>query len=184
MIEIIDDVLSLNDNNFLYNFITRESFQWCLGDEDQIMEGYEDICFKHKQFTSGIFGTNVNDFSNPRQSPAFDVVKTFTDVFCSHIKKPIKQYYRVKFNCQYQDFRSSTKYNPVHVDIVDVPHISLLYYINDSDGDTLFFKNKKIIKRVSPKKNRLVISEGPLPHCSSNPIKTELRFILNTVVLI
>ena len=184
MIEVIDDVLPLNDNNFLYNFITRENFPWCLSPEDKIMEGYEDMCFKHKQFTSGMFGTDVNDFSNQRQSPAFDVVKTFTDVFCSHVKKPIKSLYRVKFNCQYQDTRSLTKYNPVHVDIIDVPHISLLYYINESDGDTLFFKDKEIIKRVSPKKNRLVISEGPIPHCSNNPINTELRFVLNTVVLI
>ena len=61
-------------------------------------------------------------------------------------------------------------HNRPHVD-QDYPHTVLLYYINDSDGDTYFFKKKKIIDRVTPKQNRLVIFDGTTHHASSNPSK-------------
>ena len=69
--------------------------------------------------------------------------------------------------------------NQVHVD-TDEPHWVCLYYVNDSDGDTILFKDDKKteIKRVTPKKGRIVFFNGLIPHCSSNPSKTH-RSILN-----
>ena len=61
------------------------------------------------------------------------------------------------------------EHNTPHRD-QEYPHTVLLYYVNDSDGDTFFFDNKKKIKdRVTPKQNRLVIFDGSTRHASSNP---------------
>jgi len=73
---------------------------------------------------------------------------------------------------------SSKTFTP-HVDL-DIPHYVLLYYGNDVDGDTVFYSNDKKteIKRVSPKKGRVVFFDGSIPHSASNPT-TGPRFIFN-----
>jgi len=86
----------------------------------------------------------------------------------------------------------------LHVDQYE-PHYSIIYYINDSDGDTVFYndtlgdkfpnwmtllgKDKDLsywseLKRVSPKKGRIVIFDGRIFHRSSYPT-TQDRYILN-----
>ena len=68
--------------------------------------------------------------------------------------------------------------NKIHVDFF-IPHLVLLYYVHDSDGDTILFdENDNEIKRVTPKKGRAIFFEGSIKHCSSSPTKG-LRSILN-----
>ena len=64
-----------------------------------------------------------------------------------------------------------------HNDIYE-PHLVCLYYINDSDGDTVFFNKENEIKRVSPKKGRIVLFDGAIKHSAGIP-KNLPRFILN-----
>ena len=71
-------------------------------------------------------------------------------------------------------------------------HLSFLLYLNDSDGDTTFFRENwddapgtrlTKWKKVEPKKNRVVISDGNY-HASQNPINSEIRLVLNAVIKI
>ena len=67
--------------------------------------------------------------------------------------------------------------NAMHIDLPD-PHLVCLYYVNDSDGDTVFFDdNGNEIHRNTPKKNTAVIFDGSIKHCSSTP--TGFRCIVN-----
>ena len=57
---------------------------------------------------------------------------------------------------------------------VDLPfqHTVVLYYVNDADGDTVFFdKNNKIVKSVSPKRGRIVMFDGTQYHGGGIPRK-------------
>lgn len=76
-----------------------------------------------------------------------------------------------------------------HVDMHD-PHKVLLYYVNDSDGDTFMYnemfeqykqepKTFTLKERISPKKNRAVIFDGFRYHSSSKPNHNSSRFIVN-----
>jgi hypothetical protein len=79
-----------------------------------------------------------------------------------------------------------------HVDSHD-PHYASIYYVNDSDGDTVFynekFNNKEIpkeftiYKTVSPKKNRLVVFDGSIYHTGHSPNNTPVRIIININML-
>jgi hypothetical protein len=72
-----------------------------------------------------------------------------------------------------------------HTDQQD-PHLVFLYYVNDSDGDTVFYEQdrKTEIKRVSPKKGRAVIFDGLIPHSGSTPTKNErLTININFTIL-
>ena len=67
-------------------------------------------------------------------------------------------------------------YNP-HTDLAD-EHLALIYYVNDSDGDTVFFENDKIVKRVSPKKGRVIVFDGSHLHAGGYPTNVP-RCIVN-----
>ena len=69
---------------------------------------------------------------------------------------------------------------PPHIDYPQ-KHFTLLYYVNDSEGDTILFKDdyKTEIKRVSPKKGRVIFFDGSIPHCgtrNSNVARSVINF--------
>lgn len=83
--------------------------------------------------------------------------------------------------------------NGAHVDIAN-PHYACVYYVNDSDGDTIVYEQNThdtpfgsqnvdlvVHKRVTPKKGRLVMFDGARYHCSSQP-KENYRCIINFVL--
>lgn len=69
------------------------------------------------------------------------------------------------------------EYNNRHVDN-KMPHVVVLYYVNDTDGDTFFFNKDEITHRVAPKKNRAVVFDGSIHHSSSTPTITK-RAVIN-----
>ena len=63
-----------------------------------------------------------------------------------------------------------------HIDIMDKIHIVGLYYVVDSDGDTIIYNERKesesytIKQRVTPKQGRIVIFDGGLYHTAEQPL--------------
>ena len=62
--------------------------------------------------------------------------------------------------------------------------ISIIYYVHDTDGDTVFYDNecKKIIKKVKPKKGRVVIFDSLIFHSYKRPVKSDKRVVINFIV--
>lgn len=67
-----------------------------------------------------------------------------------------------------------------HVDF-SWEHITMLYYVNDSDGPTkIYNENKtKIIKEIHPKRGRVVFFDGKTYHASSSPKHHPSRIVIN-----
>ena len=71
-----------------------------------------------------------------------------------------------------------------HIDICNKIHIVGLYYVMDSDGDTVIYNERKesetytIKERVSPKQGRMVIFDGGLFHAAEQPLNNT-RCIIN-----
>jgi hypothetical protein len=72
-----------------------------------------------------------------------------------------------------------------HVDIPK-PHWVLIYYVNDSDGDTVIldktypdWANAAVLHSVSPKKGRGVLFDGRHYHCGTCPTGHDCRIVLN-----
>lgn len=86
-------------------------------------------------------------------------------------------------------------YHNPHVDFYE-PHIVGLYYVNDSDGDTVIFKetfdhltveqsvrlaNERgftELARVSPKKGRMAFFDGKHYHASMHPLEHSQRIVV------
>jgi hypothetical protein len=70
-----------------------------------------------------------------------------------------------------------------HVDM-HKPHLVGLYYVDDADGDTVFYASKESeeeILRCKPKKGTMVIFDGSVYHASTSPIKTSHRVTVNYI---
>ncbi len=76
---------------------------------------------------------------------------------------------------------TTRKFNNKHIDTT-TPHVVVLYYVNDSDGDTHLFKGVETIKTVTPKKNRVVVFDGAIYHSSGSPVESK-RCVINFNVI-
>jgi hypothetical protein len=83
-------------------------------------------------------------------------------------------------------------YNMPHIDDSE-PHTTLIFYMNESDGDTRIFDQKYTVlsqpsifttqARVTPKENRLLSIDGLQYHTASNPFNTNRRIVLNINII-
>ena len=70
-----------------------------------------------------------------------------------------------------------------HVDIVG-DHFVILYYVCDSDGDTIIYNEKvksdnyTIQKRITPKQGRVVLFDGSYYHTAEQPTDN-IRCVVN-----
>lgn len=72
-----------------------------------------------------------------------------------------------------------------HVDVPQ-PHWAMIYYVNDSDGDTVFldkqhpdWQGAAFAGRVSPKRGQAVLFDGRHYHCGTRPSHHDVRVVLN-----
>ena len=90
--------------------------------------------------------------------------------------------FRMKANLSYSNpINNEYKYGVPHIDAFE-EHYVALYYVNDSDGDTILFDKdeKTIIDRITPKKGRCLFFKGDIPHSASGPVKSKYRIVINT----
>lgn len=98
---------------------------------------------------------------------------------------------RVKANLLWPDItvRGTGLYHRPHADHAKPGSKSLIYYVNDSDGDTVIFKNRwrntdpgELIEdiRIKPKAGSAVLFDSDLYHSSSSPTEG-VRVVLNFI---
>lgn len=118
------------------------------------------------------------------------------DLFSEKSGIKVKKILRMKMNAQtrnamFPEFDENCC-NDIHTD-TEIPHKTLLYYINDADGDTILMNEKfqpahnipgaevntTVATRVTPKQGRIVCFDGLRYHAPSNPILARKRYLLN-----
>jgi hypothetical protein len=99
-----------------------------------------------------------------------------------------KELYRLKSNILTRQL--SSEHHLPHIDR-DAPHLVFLYYVNDSDGDTVFFDKfwqQGVIPkvddlnealRISPKMGTGILFDGLQYHASSSPVESLYRCVIN-----
>jgi hypothetical protein len=125
---------------------------------------------------------------NAKRSPFFDIVLPFFYFLEEKTGIVVDGIERIKVNMLLKARSNDEGYNTPHIDVPDANFKSLLYYVNDSDGDTFVFnesfqdkKELTIRKRVSPKKGRAIVFDSNIWHASSNPRQNANRIVLNLI---
>jgi hypothetical protein len=94
--------------------------------------------------------------------------------------------HRIKINTTFPYPKNNKKnYGPIHTDIsnTNVNGTSIIYYINNSDGDTFFFDDKlNVTKRITPRQGRAIIFDNKIKHTACCPINSTYRQVINMVL--
>tara|TARA_R100000008_G_C3531435_1_gene139506 strand:+ start:312 stop:842 length:531 start_codon:yes stop_codon:yes gene_type:complete len=98
------------------------------------------------------------------------------------IGKRYKDLYRIRAGMFIRNQNGVGALHSPHVD-QDYEHLTLLYYVNDSDGPTNFWRTidgkKQIIKQITPEKGKAVLFPFKTYHSSSCPVESPIRITLN-----
>jgi len=184
---IFDDIIDSDEQNILESEILSANTKW----------------LEHSNIT-GEFGGNMHE-SFPGNVIYWNSVSDLVLSIVSKIEKNVVEILDMQFvkNIRRKINKTSplnTLYDAtklMHIDMGD-DHIVIIYYINDSDGDTILFTNKKgnsaenikdnfssintddfqLLKRVSPKKGRVLVFNGNLYHYGEYPNQGN-RFVIN-----
>lgn len=81
-------------------------------------------------------------------------------------------------------------YQSPHVDVT-YPHMVFLYYVNDSDGDTILFNEKydgtkqelTVAESVSPEMGKAILFDGLTYHSPTAPKKSLYRAVINVAFI-
>ena len=180
---IIDDVVDIETQNLIENTIFSAETQWTFGrtvfeHSDPKMQIQSK---KHAMnFTKSLYRMDDNFLVDNIGLYAKPLDKlNITRLITSRIQL-------------YLPIITDKLHGSPHVDGVrDFPFKAAVYYVNDSEGDTVFFKETtkqispdkipndlEIVQTISPKKGRLIVFNGDIYHASGKP-KKDVKCIIN-----
>lgn len=198
MIEVIDDLLPKDLVNRIERTLRHEDFYWFA--LDNLSTGDNEVRRQYN-LPSDYDYIETPGMSKPfwRDGIYYDpygmymMSRMIIDYVCEHKQWSLNQLLRIKANFLTQCTDKLCNKNSVHYPHIDHynEHYVIVYYVNDTDGDTVLFNEKwkpeddgKIIdltvkERVTPKRGRIVLFDGLHYHTSQNPINYGERYILN-----
>jgi hypothetical protein len=130
------------------------------------------------------------DDHEPSASPLSSLLLPILFVFCEKAKLDFNALLRIRIGLFTRTPGETAHHNP-HVDFSQ-PHQTAVYYVNDSDGDTVVFEESLSDVRVedasrhrftmagavSPKKGRMMCFDGRHYHASSYPTRAAKRIAI------
>jgi hypothetical protein len=190
-----DDFLSLDDvENYKKYFLSHPSkVRWVFMPKTSIElsnQKYSEKIFSRiyesHSFSHFLLWDKDPYLNAPGSEQAMEILNKFGSKHGIEVEKII----RAKVNLSSRsDSSAQFKFYTPHVDI-DIQHFGFIYYLNDSDGDTVFFNkthpeqkmsesDTEEILRVSPKAGRAVLFNGLQYHAGSPCVDSDYRALIN-----
>ena len=180
-LDLIESALSEADYQNLFSVVTGNEISWYFNPM------YHNLALEPNSDGS-THGFMHNFFDKQKISSEYiHLINPIMEKIQSHFGK-LATCIRVKMNMT-MNIGKQVEHYP-HVDRKDLSVYgsrwkTAIYYVNDSDGDTLFFDDEEnIIHRQTPKANTLVIFDGNTYHAPQLPLITNRRIVININVLL
>ena len=118
-----------------------------------------------------------------QKSDGLGLVKPLVYLVEMHTGQKIKGINRIKANLRVPS-NIPDSMDEIHQDVTGGNFMSLLYYVNDADGDTEFYADDKktLISTNTPKANSAVWFDSKTWHKSSPPITSKTRVVINFIL--
>ena len=186
MIKVIDDIVDIFDQEIIKHQILNETYHQYVDDvsiannQHQRRPGFKHI------FDLSILHDSIKQLVNNCNKKIGRKSINISDPIVGDKILEARSFIQLPLN---EDF-AGTGVDTPHLDRFE-PHLVFLYYVCDSDGDTIiydyktekegdvpFFEDVRELKRITPKQGRVVIFDGLYWHTAEQP-KKDVRCILN-----
>tara|TARA_B100001093_G_C26356301_1_gene812480 strand:+ start:44 stop:625 length:582 start_codon:yes stop_codon:yes gene_type:complete len=189
--EVIDNFLTKEEWKKQFDLVFSTDFKWTYGMKNTEVPG-QDNSYWANQFKSVLFQywfhgeetLAVSNFDPRFQSPSQvpNTKQPYWDIMCKPILDnfSVKHILNIRTNL-YTWWHETNNEAGTHIDHqLDCDYITLIYYINGSDGATWFEGHGNIEK----KPNRLVIADGKIPHRAvyQTNVKAQIATNINIIV--
>lgn len=186
MIEVIDNFIPQHYQDNIEQVLGAVNFPWHY--RPSINNGKPKIHDERFKYAHGF----VHNFFNDEEGPTSTFYSTVSTLryFAEKHGFDNNGYHRLKanLNVQIPGWQDGQCQEP-HTDMPS-DHMVLIYYVNDTDGDTFIFDRKfdpmdpnpgqfDLKQRVAPKKGRALLFDGNYYHAGSYPIQNRHRIMLN-----
>lgn len=184
-----DDFISRHQAEFLENKVFSKTFPWNYSRRTSAPKAY--TVHKDEKTTDSFQFVHMFYADDQPRSEFFEDAK---DVFFAFIKKHNIEFRSfVRGKCNLVTRPDNLTIPSEKPDVYMYPHVDFpydhkvfLYYINDSEGDTVFFdKNEdgSLVEssRLSPQRGRAAVFSGSTIHAPGYPYKTMERCVINIV---
>lgn len=186
MMVIIDDVIPKSLQDAIENTLFGQDFPWFF---------INNITFKNGAYNTPAFFHVYKTLNGPINSNTFDLVSLIAHAALEKTTSYFGEVLQARSFLQLPLNHAvlSSPVDELHIDC-ETPHIVVLYYVCDSDGDTILVDKKfnpaigaeltckhtdyEVLARVTPKKGRAVVFDGAIYHTAEQPTKNK-RCIVN-----
>ena len=187
---ILDDVVDKQTQDLIEETIFSPETQWTFG-RTVFYHSHEEVNKEHKDKILG-FTKSLNRIDDNFTVPDFDLYTKPLYATANKIGAQINSVLTSRIQLQLPLNRKE-KYGIPHIDGVrEFPFMVAIYYVNDSDGDTVLFKQTThnttpdvvksglidIEQKIPYKKGRIVVFDGSIYHASGRPTN-DARCIIN-----
>jgi len=187
MIEIFDELLNDKEKDHIESFLRDPKFPWFLSvGHNHYTTSKRDIETNSNSSSSEcVLLTHVFYLESSRNSENYLISDFVLSRFLERSKYPFKSLTRSKANLTLKLPGNVGDYTTPHVDS-PTDHMVLIYYVNDSDGDTMIFQDHKkelVLKKINHKKGRFVLFNGSLFHAAGINKVSDVRININFNIL-
>ena len=183
---IVDDAfLTKEKQQEIYNLlISSGNFEWFLNLKTNNFLNKKNDTF---QFTHSFF------IDNEAISPHYNLIMNIFNEFLNKHDLKCTKIIRAKANLVTKNM--DINHLEPHID-TDIPHKVFLYYVNNSDGSTVFYKDPvnlsmpirseldlEVGEEVLPLMGRAINFDGLTYHSASSPKNNDFRVVINITYL-
>lgn len=192
-IKVLESFIPRSYQNELESVINSNIFKWNF--HDKIAMEYGEVEYNNPKIINPIGLSHTFIDSGQPVSDYWNLVKPILLFLEYHEDFEIQRVLRVRARRTLRDIQiDPSMYNPPHVDLPDSePYKTLIYYVHDSDGDTVFFDEVYDPKpgyaplrgdvaecfRYTPIKGNGILFNGHRYHSGNSPINNLHRTIIN-----
>lgn len=186
---ILDDVVSKEYQDQLEDLMTSLAFPWFYNKwVDKYPTRYFSVDCDESKIANSFQLSHVF-FDNGAAMPTYNSVEPLVNAVIEKANISFCRVLRVKANLTTAHDFPQESYQVPHVD-TSPPCRTFVYYVNDSDGDTVLFNEKvgddisefTISETCAPKKGRVFGFDGARYHAGRFPNKSKTRIVINIVL--